>query len=152
MSNLHVERINIAQVPQARKQLAQLALLVLLQNSLALWDASLMMLELAVQQASSAQKPPTMTPYYAIQELITLVQLERPRMTARTAQQVNGVLQGRPAKPALAPALMALTALQERSFQMSMDALPARPQLAQTTQPSRLIAQTALSVLGAAKD
>ena len=103
-----------------------------------------MTLELAVQQASSAQKPQTMTLFYVIQELITLVQLERPKMTAQTARQANGVVQDRPAKPALAPALMALTAQQERSNLMSMDALPARPQLVLATQLSHLIARTAL--------
>ena len=111
-----------------------------------LWAVSLMTLELAAQQASSAQKlpPPTVTPFYAIQELKTLAQLEKLRMTARTAQQVNGALQDPPAKQALAPALMALTVWQERSFLMNMGALPARLQLELATQRLSLIARTAL--------
>ena len=139
-----MELISIALVPQAQKHHAQLALLVLSPNNSALWAVSLMTLELAVQQASSAQKPQTMTLFYVIQELITLVQLERPKMTAQIAQQANGVLQDQPAKPALAPALMALTVQQERSFLMSMDALLERPRLVLTTQLSHLIARTAL--------
>ena len=69
MSNLLVEQISIALVLQLRKQHAQLASQVPSPNSSALWAVSLMTLELAAQQASSAQKPPTMTPFYAIQEL-----------------------------------------------------------------------------------
>ena len=109
------------------------------------------MLELAVQQASSVRKLPMMTPSYAILEHRTLVLLERPRMIAQIAQQVNGVLQDQPAKLVLAPALMALTAPQERSILMSMGALPARHRLAQATQPNRLTALTALSARGAVR-
>ena len=151
MLNLRVERISIAQVLQVRKHHAQLASLVPSLNNSALLVVSLMMLELAVQRANSAQKPPMMIPFYAIQELITLVRLERLRMTVRTVLQVNGVLRDLPVKPALAPALMALTALQERSFLMSMGALPARPLLAQATQARSLLARTAQSARGAVR-
>lgn len=62
-------------------------------------------------------------------------------MTAQTAQQVNGVLQDPPAK---APALMAHTTWQERSFLMSMGALPAKLQLARATLRLSLLVRTAL--------
>ena len=144
MLNLLVERISIAQVLKESNNPALLALLVPSLNNSALWVVNLMMLELAVQQANSAQKPPTTTLFYAILELITLVRLVRPRMTAQTAQQVNGVLQDQPAKLALAPAQMALTAPQERSLLMSMVALPARHRLAQATHNRNLTARAAL--------